>query len=71
MTILRGFKIAKQDTFEKARINSANARRTPELRKAWLEQEEIREAYLKGENVKSIAKRYKINERTCYRIISL
>lgn len=53
-----------------AQKKSIDGKRTPELKKAWVEAEQIKEAYLSGESGLKIAKRYNISYRSCYRIIN-
>ena len=59
-------------TFKKGNIISikgGEARRSPELKKAWGEQDKLIELNNQGWSINKIAKEYKINERSCHRIV--
>lgn len=63
-------KIPKQKLREYAQKTN-EAKRSPELKQAWAEQDYIRKLYLQdGVPAKDIAKMYKIKTRAVYRILS-
>lgn len=66
----RGFKIQPLQKILDAQRKGVEARRSPELKRAWKEQEELKRQYQAGRSVKDISYDYGINVRTCYRIIN-
>jgi hypothetical protein len=46
------------------------SQRSPELEKAWADQERIRQEHTAGASVKELAEFYKIKERSMWRIVS-
>lgn len=57
-------------TSQQARLKGLEARRSPELKKAWAETKQIKRLYfVKGLSGSAIAKLYGIEVRTTYRII--
>lgn len=63
------FKHGDKSKVRESQLRGAVARRTPALRKAWGESEEIKALYDNGMSVDGISKLYNIHPRSCYRII--
>lgn len=70
MVFQRGFVIQSKEKINEARLKGLETRRSPELKKAWAEQQKIRDLYVSGVEPREIAKQYKIDTRACNRIIN-
>ena len=66
----KGFARQSKKQQEIARLKGLEVIRSPELKRAWKEKDKIRDLYASGVAVKDIAVKYKINWRTCYRIVN-
>lgn len=65
----RPFYLASKPQLQEYAKKSAESRRSPELKKAWEEKEEITQRVASGEWAKDIAAEYGIKVRQVYRII--
>lgn len=65
----RPFYQASKPQLQEYARRSANSRRSPELKKAWEQKDEIKKRVGKGEWVKDIAQEYGIKVRQVYRIL--
>jgi hypothetical protein len=65
----RPFYLASKPQLRQYAQKSAENRRTPELKKAWQDQETIRQRCASGEWASDLAKEYGIKVRQVYRIL--